>query len=326
MGVKKLLQVKGGNITVTFREAFEEFIDDRRLAGITEKTINNYEKSVQYFIEQELNDDDSIDIAELHKVYVSQWIETMQRANKKKTTINSYLRDLRAFLYWCMDAQERGYIEPAYKIELLKGQQPLPKAFTDDEVDLILQKPTNNKDFTEWRTWAIVNWVLATGNRAETVLNVTLGDINFTAGEISLRHTKNKKAQIIALPDSLAQILKLYIKKCRSGCSSDAWLFPSISDEKLTYNALAHSFSKYCKERGSAHTNIHGLRHYFSTAFRKAGGSGDALQRQLGHSTYAMTQRYIDLVDADTKQEIAELNPLSRRKSSAARTKKVRMN
>ena len=325
MGVRKTLKVLGGNTIITFREAFEEFLDDKRVAGLADKSISNYQKSIEYFLEQELNDDDSIDMAELHKVYVSQWIDTMLQKQMKKTTINSYLRDLRAFLYWCMDI-DRGYIEPAYKIELVKGQQPLPKSFTEDEVALILQKPTNNKDFTEWRTWAIVNWVLATGNRASTICNVQIGDIDFTSAEIALRHTKNKKAQTIALPSELAQVLRLYIKKCRSNCSPTEWLFPSISNEQLTYNALAHSFSKYCKERGAAHTNIHGLRHYFSTAFRKAGGSGDALQKQLGHSTYTMTQRYINLVDADTKEEIIKLNPLSNAKKATTRVKKVSIN
>lgn len=44
--------------------------------------------------------------------------------------------------------------------------------------------------------WAIINYILATGNRAATVRNLRLQDIDFQAKEITLAHTKTKSRKL----------------------------------------------------------------------------------------------------------------------------------
>lgn len=197
----------------------------------------------------------------------------------------------------------------------------MPKIFTDTEVKLLLQKPVNVMDFVEWRNWVVVNWVMATGNRASTICNVQIGDIDFDSKQIYLRHTKSKKLQVIPLSSSLAKVLKNYIKTYRHGEPDDSWLFCNIANDKMTVETLGHSFGKYCKERGVERTNLHGLRHYFATFWIRNGGSGDKLQRALGHSTYNMTQRYISLVDKDLAEDFDNFTPLDN--FSKARNKKA---
>lgn len=325
MGTKRGVTILAGARKVTLGEAFEEFMAEKVTQGISEKTIRNYEQAYQYFLELEFDDDDSIDVNEINKTYIQQWVDAMRIKKMRVTTLNSYLRIIRVFLYWCMDA-DRGYIEYPYKIALVKGQEPLPKIFSEEEIEILLQKPTNNKDWVEWRTWAIVNWAVGTGNRAATICELKIGDLDFTNHEAALRHTKNKKPQIIAIPPSLERIMKTFIRTCRHGENQNAWLFVSQDNKsKLTYNALAHSFARYCKERGVEHTNIHGLRHYYATNHIRNGGSGEALQRQLGHSTYAMTQRYQHLADTDFKDDTVAFNPLEKHYTNRTRRKKVEM-
>ena len=314
MGVKRKIKVDNGENAIFMCDAFSEFLAEKASQNLVEKTLNNYAKSYEYFIEFEFDGNDEIDIATVQKIYVQHWVADMLKQGKRATTINRYLRDIRTFLYWCMDI-DRQYLN-TYKIELVKGQEELPKIFTTEEVLLLLQKPTNQKDFVEWRNWAIVNWVLGTGNRASTICNVKIGDIDFDTKRIILRHTKNKKAQVLPiLSSTMEKAIKLYIKKCRSGkyVTSDSYLFPSVEEVQLTYNALAHSFSKYCKERNVEHTNIHGLRHYFATEWAKNnGGDGDRLQIILGHSDYTMTKRYIKLSTEDLTTGGLDCTPLDK--------------
>jgi hypothetical protein len=72
---------------------------------------------------------------------------------------------------------DRKYM-PEYKIRLIEAQEEQIKLFPDEELLLLLEKPerSNNK-FTDWRTWVICNWVLATGNRAATICDVAIGNI-----------------------------------------------------------------------------------------------------------------------------------------------------
>lgn len=322
---KRAVRIRGVN-TVTIGDAFEEFINDKAIQGVVQKTLENYVKSYHYFLEQEFDEDDSININEVLKIHVQQWIESMLEQDKRITTLNAYLRDVRVFLYWCMD-DDRKYIEIPYKIALVKGQEPLPKCFTDEEVIALLQKPTNVEDFVEWRTWLMVNWVVATGNRASTVLDVRLEDIDFNSGRVAIRHNKNKKAQIISLADSLKPILRDYIRAYRYGEPGSSYLFADYTTNgQLSYNGLRQAFSDYCKDRGVSKTNLHGLRHYFASRWIRGGGSGDKLQKILGHSTYTMTQRYITLESQDVAQDFDRFNPLNNLSSGKSKRKAVSYN
>lgn len=321
---KRAIRIRGVN-TITIGDAFVEFINEKAIDAVP-KTLENYIKSYHYFLEQEFDDDDTIDINSVSKIYIQQWIDSMLEQEKRRTTINAYLRDVRVFLYWCMD-DDRKYIEIPYKIALLKGQEPLPKCFTDEEVIKLLQQPTNVEDFVEWRTWLMVNWVVATGNRASTVLDVRLGDLDFNSGRIALRHTKNKKAQIITMADTLKPILQNYIKAYRYGEPADAYLFADYTTNgELSYNGLRQAFNRYCKARGVEKTNLHGLRHYFASRWIRGGGSGDKLQKVLGHSTYTMTQRYINLESEDVAQDFDRFNPLNNLTTTKSKRKAVSYN
>jgi integrase/recombinase XerD len=325
MGVKRKVMMKQGKSQIMLSDSFSEFLAEKVTLNLSEKTIFNYRQSYSFFVEHEFDEQD-IACEDMLKIYVQQWVGDMLREKKKVSTINHYLRDLRSFLYWCMH-EDRQYIKP-FSIDLVKGQEEMMKVFTDDEVIALTQKPTRSNSFTEWRNWCITNWVLATGNRAATICNVKIGDIDFKGKQIVLRHTKNKKAQCLPLSSTLETVLKKYINKCRSGkdITNDSWLFPSIEEEQLTYNALAHSFRKYCLDREVEHTNIHGLRHYFATFWAKKNkGDGDRLQMILGHSDYTMTKRYIKLVDEDLRENYDEYTPLDNMNKAKRHRKKVQM-
>lgn len=322
MAVKRKVTLNMGKDFISIADAFNEFIDEKETMGLSPKSLRNYKQSIEYFIDFEFDGDSTKPINDVYKIYIEQWKSSMLANKMRITTINHYLRDIRTFLYWCMD-DDRAYIEPKYKIDCIKGQEAMPKTHTEDEVEALLEKPTNVRDWVEWRNWAIANWAVGTGNRAQTICNVKICDIDFPNKEIKLRHTKSKKAQIIPLSPMLEGVIKLYIRKCRSDATGDDWLFPNISNEQLTYNALAHSFSKYCKNRGVEHTNIHGLRHYFGTTLARKGFSGEKIQKLLGHSTYSTTQNYIKLANEDLKEDYASYNPLDTIKRTNSRTKKV---
>lgn len=307
------------NKFISIEDAFSEFILEKEGLNTSPKTIHNYKQSVGYFVDDEFLGDYTTNIAEVSRIYVEQWKVTMLDKGKRPTTINHYLRDLRVFLYWCMD-DERKFIDPSFKIECVKGQAPMPKIYTDEEVEILLQKPTNIYDQFEWRNWGIVNWVIGTGHRASTICELRLGDIDFINKEISLRHTKSKRLQTTPLTPELEKQIKLYIKTCRDECDENDFLFPNIQNKQLTPTALAHSFAKYCKRRGVEKTNIHGLRHYFGTSLARVGYNGDKIQALLGHSTYSTTQIYINISSKDLKDDFASVSPLDKIKRSDSRS------
>lgn len=322
MGIKRAIKKSTGYDLIYFKEAFEEFLVEKEAKNLSEATLRNYRQSFEMFCTfHEFTDETTTDELTISHFY--KWINTMKLNGVKHTSINHYLRDVRSFCYWCMD-EDRQYINPAFKINMVEGQEEQMKMFSDEDIDLLLEKPRKTESFTAWRMWAITNWVLGTGNRASTICEVKITDISFSKKEIILAHTKNKKAQIIPLSSSLETVIKEYIRMWRKEAPADGWLFPNVGEDKLTTNALRHSFAKYCNSRGVESTNIHGLRHNFAKGWVRNNGNMFALQKILGHSSLDMTRKYVKMFSEDIKEDYDKFSPLDSIKRASRRTQNVK--
>lgn len=307
MGTKHAVKRNIDEVEITILSAFYMFQEDKRAHNLARASMLDYEDSFRYFMNF-FNYDEHTPLNVVNSDMFRTWTIDLLERDLKPTSINRYLRDCKVFFNWCIN---NGLLFlPELKIDMVKGQEDPIKCFPDEDLILILQKPQNKNDFVEWRTWTIINWVLATGNRMGTIVEVRIGDIDFKNKEITLRHTKNKKAQIIPLSSKLAAVLREYLHTWRYGCGLEDFLFPNQANEQLTTGALGHSFAKYCTSRGSSHTSIHGLRHSFALNWIRNGGNQFKLQKVLGHSTLDMTRRYVALAVCDLKDDYDKFSTL----------------
>ena len=302
-------------------DAFDYFLDEKEAMNLSEATLRSYEDSFIKFCNFYGYDDEATTDA-ITQQDIFKWINTMKHDGLAISSINHYLRDIRAFFYWCMDS-DRQYIQQ-FKISTLSKQEEPPKLFTDGELELLLDKPRVKDGFSEWRSWAIVNWVLGAGSRASTICNVKICDVDFKKKEIVYAHTKNKKSQTVPLSSSLATVLKEYIRMWHGKSTPEQYLFCNIGLEQLTTNALRQAFTKYCADRGVSRHNIHGLRHNFAKGWIKNNGDMFKLQQILGHATLEMTRRYVRLFSEDIKEDYDKFNPLDVIKRKQKRTHNVR--
>ncbi len=288
------------------KDLMDEFITEKRADGRSEKTLESYrgsfDKYLNYFGE-------NMKVGEITRSSVYQYKGYLVNLEELSIqSVNHYLREIRAFIYWCID---RTYIvEDNIKIELVKGQEEVIEVYTDEELEKLLRKPHNNESFAMWRDWAVVNWILGTGNRVGTIINVKIGDVHFGRKEILIRAQKNKKPSVIPLSTKLSSVLKTYIKKCLENEGDETYLFCNIYGEQLTGNALKHSLIVYNRKRGVERTSAHALRHTFAKQWVVNGGDVFRLQKLLGHSTLEMTRHYVNLFSADLKKDYEDFSPL----------------
>lgn len=221
--MEKITMSKKSNLSI--QEAFDLFIRKCKIKNLTDLSICSYEKKMVHFYE-------FIDKSELITAVTKDtvddyilWLRENTEAND--ITINSYLRSVRAFLYFCMEDR---YI-PTFKIQLIKAEKKIKETYTDDELVRLLEKPdVDNCSFSCYKTWVFENYLLGTGNRISTALDLHIGDINFQSGVIILRKTKNRKQQIILLSATLAEILQGYLQ-IRGG-EADDYVFCSFNVEE----------------------------------------------------------------------------------------------
>lgn len=320
--VKRTITSSNAEIEITLFEAFEEFIKEKEYQNKAASTLRNYKQSFNYFCEFHSFDEDIL-AKEIEKEMVYEWIGTKSNEDVSEASLNHYLRDVRTFLYWCMD-EPREYID-YFRIKERSSQELKPKLVSEEDLAKLLVKPSkrNNAAFIEWRSYAIVSWILATGNRAGTVVDVRMGDLDYSKEEITLHHTKNKKQQDIPFSPSLKQTIKEYVKLYRSNAAEDDYLFCNFGNERLTYNAIRLAHARYCDARGCEVTSLHALRHTFAYNYIRTNGNVLKLQKILGHSSVAVTQRYVRLIIDDLKMNYEDHSTLDIMKKKAKRTKRV---
>ena len=302
--------------SITYGQAFELFINAKKIKSVSESTIENYIQSYEYFISsQNLSSskilDDSV------KDLVDNYILILKDKNMSVPSINHFLGDIRVFLYWCMN---ENYIDK-FKISLLKGQESKIKFFSDEELKILLIKPKDKSDFVECRTYAIICFILATGARASTICDIKLEDIDFVNKEVTYRHLKNKQSAVIPLSNSLIKVLNDYIKEWDN--HSD-YLFCDISEGKLSRNALSLGLKRYCIERGIKPRGPHSLRHNFARGWIKNNGNAFSLQQMLTHSDISMTRKYVKLFSNDLHNNLENFSPLDTIKCCSSRTKTIK--
>lgn len=282
-----------------FSEAKNEFVKHCRIKNLRPKTVTYYEEDIHYFhmqtnakyvdeITQERFDD--FIIGELDK-------------GKKVTSLNSRIRGLRVFFSFCA---EREYMKPIAP-KLMKADEEIKEPYTDAELKRLLKKPESNR-WTEWRTWAAINYLISTGNRVSTVINLKISDINFEEMTVHLRYVKNRRQQFIPLSPALKEVLTDYLKTWE--WTEDDYLFPSYEGKELSVRSFQGAVRRYNIARGVTKTSIHLFRHTFAKNFILAGGGMVQLQALLGHSTMDMTRHYVNLYGLDLQRDYARLNPL----------------
>ena len=317
----KRLKVKENN-EYLLEELMDIFIAEKKAEGRSSQTLESYRNSFKKFFFCFDHDTKSVDI---NKGMIIHYMNYLQKGEDLHlASINHYLRDLRTFINWCY---ENGYIREKVDVKLVKGQENIIETYTEEEIERLLEEPKKNATFVEWRTWAIINWILGTGNRIETIVNIKIGDVHFGRAEIIIKEQKNKKATVIPLALALKNVLRKYINKCRSNASDDKYLFCNIEDEQLTTKALQSALYDYNKSRGVKKTSAHALRHTFAKIYIMNGGDTFRLQKILGHSQLEMTRHYVNLFGADLKKGFDDFVPLNTLQTPKGKKKQsVRVN
>ncbi|MCL2671294.1 MAG: tyrosine-type recombinase/integrase [Clostridiales bacterium] len=288
----------------TLKEGYLRFIQRKRAANLSPDTLQFYEDTYSIFIHYI---GENTKCNSLCEDTVLDFITYMRERNKaiRDTSINTYLRGLRSILYFFMS---EGYT-PEFKVKMITAEKPIKETYTNAELERLLKKPNiKTCSFSEYRNWVLVCYLLGTGNRAKTLCNLTISDIDFTSHEIKLRAVKNNKPYIIPLSRTLEKTLAEYIE-FRKGGNND-YLFCNSYGQQMCYDALKTAIHRYNKARGVTKTSVHLFRHTFAKNWILNNGDIFRLQKILGHQSIEIVKEYVNMFGSDLQQNFEVFNPL----------------
>jgi integrase/recombinase XerD len=300
--MKKITMKSNNNLT--FDEAFDKFIRKCEVKNLTKKSIISYQQKIRPF--KEFVEEQGINFSDINGDTVDDFIVWARKTrNANDISINSYLRTVRAFTYYCMD---NSYLTQ-FKVHIPKATKKMKETYTDTELNILLKKPNKREcTFTEFKTWAFENFLLGTGVRLSTALDIKIKDIRFEDGLIFLGQTKSRVQQYIPLSKSLALILKEYLE-IRGGSPGD-YLFCNNYGKKANERTFQQMVQNYNRARGIERSSVHAFRHTFARLYILNGGNAFILQKLMGHSDISVTKEYVDLFGTDLAVGYDRLNPL----------------
>ena len=290
-------------ISKSTSECLDIFIKHCQTKNLSPETIKTYRYECEAFIKWYKEEQEKTDIEDITADTLGEYIIFLQEKEISQTYIATKLRQLRAFLYFCMD---RDYLVK-FTVTIPKADEVIKEPYTQKELERLIKKPTSS-NWVEWRCWAMVNYLLSTGNRLATVLNVKIEDVDFVNNLIKLNKLKNRKQQYIPMSSGLKDVLKTYLELWDHNDSD--YLFPEYEGKQLSTRGAQWSIRQYNLNRGVTRTSIHLFRHTYAKYYIVAGGEATHLQRLLGHSTLAMTNHYINLYSTDLQKNYDKFNPL----------------
>jgi integrase/recombinase XerD len=168
----------------------------------------------------------------------------------------------------------------------------LPKALSGDQVTALLTS-CNRDTSTGCRDFAILTLLVRLGLRAGEVAALTLDDIDWRRGEITVRGKGNRHDQL-PLPDDVGQAIVDYVRHARPGMAHGRTVFvwAQAPYRPLTSNAVTTVVAVAGRRAGIGLIGAHRLRHTAATAMLHAGGSLTEIGHVLRHRRVLTTAVY----------------------------------
>jgi len=220
-------------------------------------------------------------------------------------TLRGHHRVLSAFFGWC---EREGLLNGHRPMQNVPRPRPEHKempVLSDEEVRrflALLDKPEVKKA-TLHLAFSMM-WRL--GLRISEVCDLRVSDLDLERGRL-LVHGKGKKQRRLPVGNGLEGLLRDYLADLRPRYANGSdRLLVSYTGGPLLPSSLRRSFTRYARRAGIPGTP-HTLRHSFASKFVREGGSITALQKGLGHSSLATTERYLHTTFEDLEREYDKL-------------------
>lgn len=276
---------------MTLSEAISNFITDRKLQYMTEKTIKNYEDVLKAFIA--FMGDSELEEVTLDKV--RKYNEYLVDKKLSKASVATYMRHIKAFFNFL---EREGYISEgsiARHIRLPKTPKKNITLFDKDDIENIFDSVKEESDWLEARDRLLLALMYDSGIRQGELCKIMYKDIDISRCVI-LIHGKGNKDRYVPFGNMTLEFLNEYIKLCPYDTE---YLFCTRRGEQLNGDAVKKVVARLRKRTGYADLSSHKLRHNFATNWCIDGYMKDGyidnqkLKTLMGHESFQTTERYI---------------------------------
>ncbi|MGB5106692.1 MAG: tyrosine-type recombinase/integrase [Candidatus Zixiibacteriota bacterium] len=145
--------------------------------------------------------------------------------------------------------------------------------------------------------------------RINELLSIKTADIDLQTKLIKV-FGKRRKKRHVPFSDRTAKTIHTFLIRHRKGIPGPL-LFSTKDGEKVDYRRAHRIFTDAGKKAGVyVHPNL--VRHSSASQFIRMGGSPAVLQKVLGYSSLAITQRYVHFSNDEVHEAYERYSPVPR--------------
>jgi integrase len=273
-----------GTVSVGWEQMVSEYIEAKKIQGVTEGTLYEHALSLRNF-ERIIGQCNSKQITQN---VIDNFI--LQRSPEvKRATLNKDLRNLKTFTNWC---RKNRYLNGELEIKELKLEEKPVKSLNDAQVKNLL------KAADLYRPMKIrILLALGTGLRRGDIESLKISDVDFANNYITTTSRKTRKSMgSRPVPAPVMVELEKYLNDSNS---EQQGLF----GDNFNYKR----WKKICKKAGLFDLKFHDLRKTFGSVLAQNGVSTAVTQRLLEHSSPNLTNKVYTNVDPVLRQSIDKL-------------------
>lgn len=268
------------------KQLLTKFIEDKRLFGLSEKTLTYYKEELTRFFEWIQMGADSITTEDI-RYYFNYLMETRKVTS---TTIDNTRRIFNTFYNYCV-VNGLLYANPCKKIDKIKGQKKIKKPFSNMEI-IVLRDHCRNI-----REEAIFELLISSGMRVGELTSLNIKDLNMEDCTVVVTGKGDKQRECFFSEAAKYKIQK-YLK---TRTDDNPSLFVSLNSpfKRLKISGTERNLRELGYRAGVNQVHPHRFRRTFATKLLHKGVPIDQIQKFLGHSQIETTQLYASSNDEE---------------------------
>lgn len=232
-------------------------------------------------------------LLDLRRADLSEWIMSLGRSGLAARSVRRAVSAARTF-YHQLVVDGHLHADPTELLELPKGEERLPRCLTREEMERLLDQPSDAGTAEGIRDRALVELMYAAGLRVSEAVALTTGDLDMDRGRVRC-HGKGSKERQVPVGRGALEWLARYLGGARAGLAggtATGRLFVRPGGGPLTRQEVWRRLKARAALAGIRDVSPHTLRHSFATHLMEGGADIRSVQTMLGHADLSTTQVY----------------------------------
>ena len=272
----------------------EQFIGS--LDNVSERTTEEYQKNIRYFMEWYQNSNRNFDTNILRD-----YRDELKEKGLSVFTINTYLNSIQRFCDHLFMLRLLPVKLDAKKLKTPSGYCKEPLSKTECRLLLDCIQASDSSDLIKKRDFAIVNLMIRTGLRLISVQQADIKDIKSKGSSLVLYYLgkgRDMKDDYVVLTEQCARPIFDYL----AVSGHQGALFRPLGNrgkknERISLNNLANLITKYLDRAGIRNKSAHSLRHTAAQLALDNGATPISIRDMLSHRSFDSTLKYIRATD-----------------------------